>query len=436
MLSVLFWILCGAGTLCLIVFPGKRKGIPLVSGRDDMIAGAACNIASVTFLLTQMIFPLYGYGITVAPSAFYHNQPVDSKWMRETIEGFISVIEQVAVNFNYNFPADTLPGNSVYLFVILTAVLCFFAGVCIYKNGLKIKHKIFLLIPLLVLIAASVWSRATHLSAGFRAAGFLRLQLIYMADGIVRYLYGACMMIALLYGIYLLLKKLFRNEIIPLLVILVLSFFTPFIRIVNDGMMRQGPELRYLQLGPGIPLFPLGMLAMKFKDNILPKTGKGFLTHIVSWVMLGGISFYSLSALQRFLLNRAGLRISDGYSCMPDENFGRTVATLEKIYRLECIPWLVFGFALSMFLFVMISFVRTGNPVTKFCSKNCYLISVMLFSRHIFMVINMKDMSFWTGTVGLKDSLTVIVPFIYFVMFAVLSCLVNKILKKHELKKL
>ena len=177
------------------------------------------------------------------------------------------------------------------------------------------------------------------------------------------------------------------------------------------------------------------MLAMKFKDNILPKTGKGFLTHIVSWVMLGGISFYSLSALQRFLLNRAGLRISDGYSCMPDENFGRTVATLEKIYRLECIPWLVFGFALSMFLFVMISFVRTGNPVTEFCRKNCYLISVLLFSRHIFMVINMKDMSFWTGTVGLKDSLTVIVPFIYFVLFVVLSCLVNKILKKHELKK-
>ena len=51
------------------------------------------------------------------------------------------------------------------------------------------------------------------------------------------------------------------------------------------------------------------------------------------------------------------------------------------------------------------------------------------------MVINMKDMSFWTGTVGLKDSLTVIVPFIYFVLFVVLSCLVNKILKKHELKK-
>ncbi len=288
---------------------------------------------------------------------------------------------------------------------------------------------------ILVLIAASVWSRATRLSAGFRAAGFLRLQLIYMADGIVRYLYGAFMMIALLYGIYLLLKKLLRNEIIPLLVILVLSFFTPFIRIVNDGMMRQGPELRYLQLGPGIPLFPLGMLAMKFKDNILPKTGKGFLTHIVSWVMLGGISFYSLSALQRFLLNRAGLRISDGYSCMPDENFGRTLATLEKIYRLECIPWLVFGFALSMLLFVMISFVRTGNPVTEFCRKNCYLISVLLFSRHIFMVINMKDMSFWTEVVGLKDSLTVIVPFIYFALFAVLSCLVNKILKKHELKK-
>ena len=88
MLSVLFWILCGAGVLCLIVFPGKRKGVPFVSGREETIFESACNITAVILLLIQMIFPLYGYALYAAPSSFYNNHPIDSKWISETGEVF------------------------------------------------------------------------------------------------------------------------------------------------------------------------------------------------------------------------------------------------------------------------------------------------------------------------------------------------------------
>lgn len=436
MLSVLFWILCGAGVLCLIVFPGKRKGVPLVSGREETIFESACNITAVILLLIQMIFPLYGYALYAAPSSFYNNPPIDSKWISETGEVFYSVFKGIAVNFNRDFPPDAVPGNSVYLLVILTSVFCFFAGVCIYSNGLKLKHKIFLLIPLFVIATAPAYSKFFRLRSGFQIHNYLRLLLIILEDSIVRYLFGSLMMIALLYGIYLLLKKILKNEIVPLIVILALSFFAPFIRIVNDGMNLQGPELRYLQFGPDVPLFPIGMIVMKFRDRLLPKTNKGALLHIISWILIGGLSFYSLSAFQKLLLNRAGLHISDGYTCMPDEDFNKNVATLEKIYKLECIPWLVFGFALSMLLLVIVSFARTGNSVTRFCRANCYLISVLLFSMHLFRMLYGKPLKFWTDVAGLKNKQLVIVPFIHFALFMAFAHLINLIIKKVQEKRI
>jgi hypothetical protein len=38
-------------------------------------------------------------------------------------------------------------------------------------------------------------------------------------------------------------------------------------------------------------------------------------------------------------------------------------------------------------------------------------------------------MRFWTNTVGLPNSLLVLVPFFYFFVFMVLSALINRILK-------
>lgn len=423
MLSLLFWILFGIGLLCLIVFPGKhKKSLPL--------SYSARNIAVTVFLLIQLIFPLYGYALRPSGlSSVNALEPFGSTWVNETAQAAFTTFRNIAVNLNdekYN-----LPGNSVYMAVILAAVFCFFAGAALYGNRLRLRlrHKIFLLIPVLAFAVTAVYTYFSRFGGRLKGHNYVSFLLIYLEDSIVVYLFGSFIMIALLYGIYRLLKKITEKELLALIVILVLSFFPPFVRIVNDGMMRRGPELRYLLLGPGIPLFPLGMLVMKYKDKLLPKTKKGALIYFASWLTVGAVSFYALDGIQKLLLDLAGLRISDGYTCMPDEDFGRKTAMLEKIYKAECIPWLIFGLSLGMLILLAVSYFRTGNHVTRFCRKNCYLITVLLFSRHIVYRISGDRMRFWTNTVGLPNRLLVLVPFFYFFVFAVLAVIINRILK-------
>ena len=432
MLSLLFWILFGIGLLCLIVFPGKhKKSLPL--------SYSARNIAVAVFLLIQLIFPLYGYALRPSGIASVNAlEPFGSTWVNETAQAAFITFRNIAVNLNDR--RYSLPGNSVYMAVILTSVFCFFAGAALYGNRLRLRlrHKIFLLIPVLAFAITAVYTYFSRFGGRLKGHNYFRFLLIYLEDSIVVYLFGSFIMIALLYGIYRALRKITGKELFALIVILVLSFFPPFVRIVNDGMMRRGPELRYLLLGPGIPLFPLGMLVMKFKDKILPKTKKGALIYFASWLTVGAVSFYALDGIQKLLLNQAGLRISDGYTCMPDEDFGRKTAMLEKIYKTECIPWLIFGLSLGMLILLAVSYIRTGNPVTRFCRKNCYLITVLLFSRHIVYCISGDRMRFWTNTVGLPNSLLVLVPFFYFFVFAVLAAVIRQAGRhiKHSKRKL
>ena len=423
MLSLLFWILFGIGLLCLIVFPGKhRKSLPL--------SYSARNIAVTVFLLIQLIFPLYGYALRPSGlSSVNAIEPFGSTWVNETAQAAFITFRNIAVNLNDR--KYSLPGNSVYMAVILAAVFCFFAGAALYGNRLRLRlrHKIFLLIPVLAFAAVAVYTYFSRFGGRLKGHNYVRFLLIYLEDSIVVYLFGSFIMITLLYGIYRALRKITGKELFALIVILVLSFFPPFVRIINDGMMRRGPELRCLLLGPGIPLFPLGMLVMKYKDKLLPKTKKGALIYFASWLTVGAVSFYALDGIQKLLLNQAGLRISDGYTCMPDEDFGRKTAMLEKIYKAECIPWLIFGLSLGMLILLAVSYFRTGNHVTRFFRKNCYLITVLLFSRHIVYCISGDRMRFWTNTVGLPNRLLVLVPFFYFFVFAVLAAIINRILK-------
>ena len=61
MLCILVWLLCGMGILCVMVFCRKRKGALPVVDREVMISESVSNIAAVTLLLTQLLFPVYGY---------------------------------------------------------------------------------------------------------------------------------------------------------------------------------------------------------------------------------------------------------------------------------------------------------------------------------------------------------------------------------------
>ena len=236
MLSLLFWILLGIGLLCLIVLPGKQKHtLPLASG--------ARNTACAAFLLIQMIFPLYGYALRPSGVASVNAiEPFGSTWVNETAQAAFITFRNIAVNLNDR--RYSLPGNSVYTAVILTSVFCFFAGAALYGNRLRLRlrHKLFLLIPVLTFAATAVYTYFSRFGGRIKGHNYARFLLIYLEDSIVVYLFGSFLMIALLYGIYRALRKITGKELFALIVILVLSFFPPFVRIVNDGMTRRARE--------------------------------------------------------------------------------------------------------------------------------------------------------------------------------------------------
>ncbi len=428
MLSVLMWILVGIGILCIIVFPGKRKSSLPSSDRETMISDAACNIAVTAFILSQMLFPIYGYYI------FTVNYPhSDSNW-----DGYGAELKRVITSININSlePFDNKPQPSVYAFVMLAAVFCFFAGMSIYKNGIKIKHKIFLLIPLLTMIVAAVRFLLGHEASKRKIGYFLMYESLVQIDVFIRYLCGAVFMITVLYGIYLLLKKILHNELIPLILILIVSFFAPDIRVIRDGLnVAHDGMLRIMTFGPDIPLFPLGMIVMKYKDKLLPKTKKGILIHIASWFCAGGISFYALSGLQFFLIRQAGLKPSDALTDVWYDGLGGKLLKLEKIYRLNCIPWLIFGLALSMLLIGISLLIRTGNPVTKFLREHCCLITVLLFSRHVFFETSLWEKALWTDVFKIPENMFIIVPFIYFVLSVVLAFLIKRLILSRKARR-
>ena len=321
--------------------------------------------------------------------------------------------------------------------MILTAVFCFFAGMSIYKNGLKIKHKIFLFLPLLVTFGTACWVYYHDDMFYERAEAYIKYEALFQTDTIVRYLCGAFLMIAILYGIYLLLKKLLKNELIPLILILILSFFAPSIRVINDGVWHD-PVLRigYWIFGPDIPLFPIGMIVMKYKDKILPKTKKGIIIHLASWLCAGGLSFYALSWLQFFLIKQAGLYPSDALTDVWYEGLDEKLEKLDKIYEMDSIPWLIFGLAVSMILLGLVLLIRTGNPLTKFFREHCYLITVFLFSRHVFFETSGYYMNLWTKTFGLPENWFIVVPFICFAVSVILAFLVKRFILISQCKNM
>ena len=417
MLSVLLWILCGMGILCIMVFCGKRKGALPGTDREVMISEAVCNIAAVTFLLAQLLFPVYGY-VRIPLGSSYLGR------MKPFGEIFVDLMK--THNMRYFEPFDWPCDNSVYMYVILTAVLCFFAGMFVYRNGLKIKHKVFLFLPLLVLIATLIFCFVRFSNRKSALRDFPAYYSLLLIDSIERYLSVALVMIAILYLIYLILKKITHNEIIPLIVIFILSFFAPCVYVIHDGMKASEPVIKYLYFGMDIPLFPIGMIVMKYKDKILPKTGKGAIKHAFSWLLVGVIAFCSLFGIQYLLSKLTRVPLSAAHSCFDDDVYRDNMRILRQIYKTACVPWLIIGLALSMLILALALLIRSGNPVTRFCREHAYLITVMLFSRHIFFEISGFDRKFWTEIIKLPEKLFIIVPFIYFTLAALLAFLIKR----------
>ena len=172
---------------------------------------------------------------------------------------------------------------------------------------------------------------------------------------------------------------------------------------------------------------------MKYKDKLLPKTKKGTLINIASWAVAAAFSFISLFGIEILLAIRAGVSFSQAYSCFDTPEFREAVRILNNIYKFDCIPWLLLGFALSMLILNAALLVSTGNPVTKFLRKHCYLITLFMFSRHIFFEVSGYNDDFWTEILKMPKAWTIAVPIIYFAVSVILAVLIrNFIIDKRK----
>ena len=419
MLSVLLWILSGIGIIFLFVLPGKRKGRALLSDREAMISDAAKNIAAVTFILAQLLFPLYGYVMSPVGRVTQYDDRMNEFWKE-----FKVIFREYYVGFLP--PFDLLRGKNVYLFVIIVCVFCFFAGMYLYKNGLNIRHRKLLFIPVLVLIATVIWSYFYRLHGKRRILPFVKYQVLIQLETIGRYLMCSFAMIAMLYGIYVLLKKLCKNEIVPILVILLLSFLSPYVHILNDGMHYTQPQISHMLFGPDIPLFPMGMLVMKYSDKILPRTKKGTLKHISLWAALSGASFCSLFGLLSLVASMAGVHFSDALSCFDTPEYRAKMRILREVYKVSCIPWLALGFCVSMLILSVALFAGSGNRVTRFFRDHACIVTVLLFSRHIFFEVSGHNHDFWSKLLKIPDKWLIAMPVFYFVLSLVLAFLIKR----------
>ena len=111
-------------------------------------------------------------------------------------------------------------------------------------------------------------------------------------------------------------------------------------------------------------------------------------------------------------------------------------AKLDKIYEMDSIPWLIFGLAVSMILLGLVLLIRTGNPLTKFFREHCYLITVFLFSRHVFFETSGYYRNLWTKTFGLPENWFIVVPFICFAVSVILAFLVKRFILISQCKNM
>ena len=138
------------------------------------------------------------------------------------------------------------------------------------------------------------------------------------------------------------------------------------------------------------------------------------------------ISFLSVFGIEILLANQAGIHFSNAYSCFVTPEYLDCVRKLDKIFKFVCIPWLFLGFTLSMLILVLALHISTGNPVTKFIREHCYLITVFMFSRHIFFEVSGYNDDFWSEILKMPKAWTIAVPIIYFAVSVILAVLIRK----------
>ncbi len=416
-LKLCIWIIAVVALLCLTVFPGKRK----ILQDEDVVTDAAKNIMVVSMTLMLIMYPIFS-GNTWGHHKYYE---LLAEKHPDVVSRYLKTIRYLRIERHDDISFDLSLG--VYALVILCSVFLFFTGMYVYKNGIKIRHKMFLILPVVMSVIGVAYQVSLYDRLWAKDPSNLVLSMIFgITEYLIEYLMSTAVMIVILYLIYKVLKMVLRNELIPLIIILILSFFPS-----EYELMQGAKEYDLLKLvwGANIPLFPVGMLVMKYKDKLLPKAYKQTIIWSIVWTVSGAASLM-------ILLSHKGPGISGAREfCLTDSEITVYSSSddilINRISVAMAIPWLILGLAIVMLFLNIALRIKTGNKFTLFLRKHLFIVLILHLCNYI------RYYSFFTDCV--KDLLSkvkienafitsVVWMFIYFGIAVVLKrCVTDRI---------
>lgn len=389
MLSVCIWIIAAMAVLCLMVFPGKRSGTLNDSG-NGIVIDAAKDFTALSLLMMLILYPLYSgnyHGFYKYYDLFVRDHNYD---LPSSLPSYLKSIRYLRIEMHDDISFGLR--NGIYALILSCSVFLFFAGMYVYKFGLKIRHKLLLIIPSVMTVFGVACLVRSHTKiVSNNPLPTVYSMIVYQSELFVEYLMSTIVMVVILYLVYKILKLILQSEAAALVVILVLSCFPSEYQLMQGV---QDPNLLYFVLGANIPLFPVGMIVMKYKDKLLPKSLKRTVIWAAVWTGLGTASFITLAKMQSFCIEKFGVYIPR-VGCVID---GVTGAQLDKAHRFiikvsrfTAIPWLILGLSIVMLFLLAAIRIGTGNKFTVFIRKHIFIILILNWCQYIFRYDNYVD---------------------------------------------
>jgi len=367
----LSWVITVAVLFCAILFPYRKKDREIAVGKDELFSVNIDYFRATALILILIV--CYG--------SFY-------AFCSELNDGGKSSLIR---EWNYGEPG-AFPGSCLMMFAqfLMCSICYFFTGMCAYKNRMLFRRKWLLILP----AAVTVITVSLRVAARTRMNGKLminiRYESIYTLHYWIHYLVGIFTVMAILYTVYIILRKILRNDLIPLIIILILSLFHPTVTLFAFKYYK--PYVSILKWGANAPLFPIGMLVMKHKDKLIPKGKRSTVIYTIVCSFMAVLSLVVLFNLVQWAIRIARVPAPHSSGCFLD-GYGeaRYTAFIERVSGYQCITYLVLGLSLSMLLVFAASRIRMGNKLTGLITEYSSEILIFHFCLYFFFIYTRMD---------------------------------------------
>lgn len=351
----LFWLIPVVLLFLLILFPYGKKERKAVSDGEGIFLSNIENFRAVSLILI----------LTVCYASFFPHVTNDNGRLRSLFKLW----------YYYDSRVDRNAYLMMYAQVLMSSLCYFFTGMCAYGNRMLFRRKWLLVLPAATISIMACIGVGTSDNINVR-----KRELFHILDVAVHYLLGIFVVMAILYTVYKILRKILKNDTVSIVIVLILSLFHPTLELG-----QYFPGVSILEWGANAPLFPIGMLVMKHKDKLIPKGKRSAVIYSIVCSFMTVLSVVVLLRLVPWAIRIAGISAPRSNGCDIDMYAsGRYGAFIERVARYQCITYLVLGLSICMLLVLAASRIRTGNKVSGFIRE--YSADIVVFHFCLYLI--------------------------------------------------